>query len=392
MNHQDYQALSTLIKMLCVCTVVIVLIAGLWPFHAPENNVEWHVQEDGIQFGHHGSVVSLGAFQPRDPDRDDSGSIEVWVQAAPVHDRHTILAFEGTRQSGVPFRLQQNGHTLIVQRHNVDEQGTDRMAEFGIEQALPEGKRVFVAVTLGKRETSVYLDGVLTGTSPILGSSTGNFTGRLVLGNSPSASDSWPGQILGLAIFRSQLTPSRVVDQYESWSKTHRPSLLPADEPAALYLFNDRAGALIRNQVDHSTDLTIPAQYFVVHPEFLSWPWRHYHATWSYWGDVAVNIAGFILFGFSIVGYLSSVRAIRNSAAITIALGLITSLTIEVLQAFLPTRDSGVNDLITNTLGTAIGVMLYRSYWLQTLVLRAASLIAPSPSKAIENVEVRSEG
>jgi len=71
------------------------------------------------------------------------------------------------------------------------------------------------------------------------------------------------------------------------------------------------------------------------------------------------------------VAYFSTARAIKNAAATAILLGFLTSLMIEVLQAYLPTRDSGMHDLITNTLGTGLGVLLYRSSLFQTFMTKA---------------------
>jgi glycopeptide antibiotics resistance protein len=97
-----------------------------------------------------------------------------------------------------------------------------------------------------------------------------------------------------------------------------------------------------------------------LHEKFLEPAWKEFNLRSSYWKSALINIGGFVPFGFFGCAYISITRARNRAALATVVLGTIVSLTIEVLQAYLPTRDSGTTDLITNTLGTGLGVMFYR--------------------------------
>jgi VanZ family protein len=358
--------------VLCVCTLVTILVAGLWPFHRPNNDVAWLTKENGLRFGDHGTILSSGALESRGSQNHYSGSLEIWLEPARSVSRSTILAFEDSGRTAPPFMLQQSRGKLIVQRRNTDDGGETRTAESIVDGALAEGGRRFVTITLGPRTTCVYLDGVLVKMSDIQGRAPGNFVGRLVLGNSLTASDSWRGEVLGLAIYEQELTPARVLEDYQDWTQYHRPMPSPDEQPAALYLFSESDGNVVHNQWGSSTDLMIPARYLVLQSPFLAPPWRDYHPTRSYWEDAGINIVGFIPLGYFLVAYLSTVRATRTAATVAVLLGFLTSLTIESLQAYLPTRDSGMNDLITNTFGTVLGVLLYGSPLIQNRARRSS--------------------
>ena len=372
MTIKNYDtAYARLVGAVCACILCGILVAGLWPFHVPENQVTWRANNDGLYFGRYGSVLSTGTFSANPLNEDSGGSIEIWLEPASLKSQHTILSFDGSDHPGTPFSIHQYKDAVVLYRHNVDSYGTVRTAGFKVDNVFREERPVFVTIVLGKQNTSVYVNGFLSKTSPPIGTSTNNLSGRLVLANSPGIDDSWSGQILGLVIYHRPLPAAQVAQHYEGWMKNQRPALAQDEAPVALYLFNERAGDIVHNQLDPATDLVIPKRYFVLHSAFLRSPWREYHPSWSYWMDVGINIAGFIPMGFCVVAYFSSVRTMERAAAATIVLGFVTSLTIETLQAFLPTRDSGMTDLITNTLGTAIGVILYRLCVTRQLLTKA---------------------
>ena len=264
---------------------------------------------------------------------------------------------------------------MSIRQNNVDPQGISRTAIFYVDQVFKEKKPVFLTITLDGHGTSVYVNGILARVFPLSGAGN-DLTGRVVLANSPTANNSWPGKIFGLALYQQELTAPQIAADYASWMAKRKPMLAAGKGAAALYLFDEHSGPEAHNSLDPVTDLIIPTHYFILHPAFMLPPWGEYHPTWSYWRDVGVNIAGFVPFGFCVFAFLSLMRGTKHPGAATVILGLFTSLTIELLQAFLPTRSSGTTDLITNTLGTAIGVMFCRSSIAQALLTKVRAAIA----------------
>ena len=371
-----------LIETACISILGILLVAGLWPFHASQNNVSWMPHGDGLYFGRHGSIVSASSFPPQSDKA--SGSLEVWLDPTVERGAHTILSFDGSAHLGAPFSLRQLDDSLIVEQDNEDRNGNSWTAWSAVKGALRAEKPVFATIILKPRHTAIYLDGVFN-KDTLIGDSSNNLTGHLVVANSPSSNDSWSGTIKGMAIYDRQLTQTEILEHYESWAKNGRPNLTQEEAPIALYLFDERVGDIAHSQFDHSVDLKIPNRYFVLHPPFLESPMRSYRPTWSYWKDVALNVVGFIPFGFFTATYFSSVRQVKGAVAIAVVLGFVTSLIIETLQAFLPTRDSGINDIITNTVGTTLGAMTYAYF-------RGASWLEPRLEKVARRSSLRQIG
>ena len=94
--------------------------------------------------------------------------------------------------------------------------------------------------------------------------------------------------------------------------------------------------------------------------------------------EVIQNVLLFVPLGLALA--LGNTRALRAIAA-----GALLSLAVEVAQQWIPGRDPSVGDLVFNTLGTALGVLVVRSapHWLFPAPGRAASLSLAAAALAV---------
>jgi hypothetical protein len=344
-----------LLGAICACVLLGVLAAGLWPFHAPSNEVSWLTQGNGIRFGKYGSIVSEGTFNVSTLQTDDSCSIEIWVRPSRSKLSGTILAFYWSTQDIVPFALRQSLSDLELEFK--DQNQPTGNVKIYTEDIFGAPKPVFLTISSGRTGTSIYADGIL-----VKQASNGfvrqDITGQLIIGNAPATTHNWSGQLRALAIYDRELSASEVAEHFTDWRKGNLPQLAAGDGVVASYPFDEGKGRVVHNRADSSMKLLIPERFFVLREQFLERPWDEFRPDWNYWKDVGINIVGFIPLGFFFRALFSVIRKDKRASWLTVVLGFAVSLTIEVLQAFLPTRDSGMTDLFTNTLGTGLGVTL----------------------------------
>jgi hypothetical protein len=342
-----------------------ILATALWPFHAPGNEVNWLASENGVRFGRNGTILSRGEFQTKGSP-EPSYTLEICL--APASDRHwhSILAFY-SKQNHYGFNFGQTGHDLFLVRHTLDQQGLWRIAVY-VGDVFRKDKTLFVTIAAGPLGTEVYVDGALARVFPQFRATAHDIGGELVIGTSPVGDAGWPGELRRLSIYERKLAPEEIVRNYTAWSHNGGLDSDNVQAAAALYTFDERSGDTVHNRLKLGPDLHIPGHYMIFDKPLLLPAWKEYSGDRGYWDSMVLNIVGFVPLGFFLFAYLSLSSIFKKPLLITILLGGALSLTVEILQAYLPTRDSGTTDIITNTLGTVIGVMLFNSSWLKALM------------------------
>jgi hypothetical protein len=358
---------STILSAICLSILLCILFAGLWPFTShPQNQVNWLAGSDGLQFGDHGNVRSSGTFDAPGSQHEGPCSLEICVQPRRTFASTTLLSFYRSRD--ISFTIRQQVDDVVFLRGPRQPGRRAKLNSIDIARVFRRGKNVLITITTNARIATVYLDGETAAVSSSFGLSSKDFAGELIVGHAPDDNDNWSGQLRGLSIYNHELSAVEVKQHYDLGAMGDHPQISGIQPPEALYLFNEKTDRTVRNQVGSGPDLYIPQYYEVADHPFLEPPWKEFYPGRGYYENLGLNIVAFIPLGFFLRAYFKTGKSIRRPALTSVIAGLLVSLTIEILQAYIPTRNSGVTDLITNTLGTGIGSSLCGSTRIQDLL------------------------
>jgi VanZ family protein len=344
--------------VLCCIAIMALLVCTLWPLNPfPQNRVHWLPGANGIAFDGAGLVMGKKPLRFKEREAGESCALELLLEPSSVESLYTILSFYNPRNPK-QFLVRQWTDGLLVSHEVVSERNKSKATKFYVDHAFHQGTLLLLTMVSGPNGTTVYLDGRGAQVFPRFRITQGDLAGQIVIGTSPTDYQPWPGQIRGLAIYSRELSSADAFRHYLDWTGAHPPDL---ERAVARYSFTEEAGRDIHNGVTAEPDLEIPMRFSVPHQALLSSPLDEFSPDWLYVKDIVLNVAGFVPLGLVVCTYFAWTKSRRAAILHTVLAGGILSFVIEVLQAYIPQRVSGTTDIITNTLGAALGALVAQS-------------------------------
>jgi hypothetical protein len=385
-EKNSLSAADLVLPFVCLLVVSTLFAVGLWPFNPfPRNQVAWLKTGKGLQFGDHGVVFSKGSIDGTRLSRDSFCTLAIRLQpdAGYPNGSGDLLGFY-TPEVPSQFRLMQWRDVLLIRKDYRDAEKGLKTAEIDVEHAFLAGELVSFAITANPDGSVAYQNGVRAASTTRTGLSCGDFTGQLVLGDSAVIDNSWRGKVLDVLIYDRELTPKEIASEYASRNANQTVPELGGDEHVvAHYAFTEGGGRKVHSQGGAAPDLYIPEIFKVPHKKMLMWPCEESHDKRDF-RDISINILGFVPFGFVFVAYLTLNRNVAHPAIVTVLCGAAISLAIEILQVYIPGRDSGILDVITNTSGTFLGALLFRWAPMQNLTRKLLDALR-SGDRSLQN-------
>jgi len=340
--------------------LITMLAITLYPFNFfKPNGVKFLQNSPGIYFNGEGIMYTKRVF--------DITQREISIEIL-LTERKNSKNW-GAREIFSIYAQQASPYVLIGQRGNklfVYNRFAKGNSEKWYKQLFfnipTKGKAYLLTVLINKNRRAVYVNGELRSEQAIsLSDLEGTeFSGQFILGNSPDFKSGWMGEIRGLAVFNRVLSDEEISQHSSVASQGDISELAKAAGSIALFPFKKGEGRGVENIVDPGKPIFIPQYTHSIPNTIFHIPYKDMRLG-SLIGpplkDFVINIFFFLPFGMliSLIFYQNinvSFILIFLSAVLS---GCILSFLIEFMQTFLISRTSAITDIISNTLGSAIG-------------------------------------
>lgn len=350
------------LTILTVVFILFILWFGLRPKYWPEeNNVRWLPNQHAIHF-EPPAIAYVDRFRlSSNPEFPGEFTLHLAVTASTLQKkgfRPILMLHDGS--DSTQLAIWHWGGTVIVMNGD-DYDFSRRLPRMSVPDVLRVGKISFLTLSSGGSGTQLYVDGepakVSGGWRLQIPEAPEKL--RLILGNSVYGKHSWYGEFHGLAFYERCQTAGEVEKQYLSWRQASALENLDSSRLRLLYNFSKGKGRDVADLSGTGNNLLIPERPVIFKKTFLAMPYKEIHSQ-SYWLDVFFNVVGFIPLGGLVFIWLNYVTGMQLRSAVGLSLGLCfgLSLFMEMLQGWLPGRDSSMQDLALNTAGGILGILL----------------------------------
>jgi uncharacterized membrane protein len=365
-----------LILSMLVIVCIVTFLFGLWPLNFfPENRVRWLDQQDGIQFYKRGLLTQRASggvvysLSPVDVRTETQlfvpTTIELYVKWHEKKENglaHILSLHDGYPRSSLVIGQWRN--YLVVRSRDNQNAARDTYRKVGLSEGIDTNEKILFTIASGHERTEIYVNGTLSRSYDVRSLiGVEHFSGYLNLGNSSIGHNAWVGNLYSLAFYDKFLNSDQIQQNYELWMNTsvNKPVALEP-KPMILYTFAERTGYCVHNQMSNSNHLTIPSRFRALRSDIVVWFWRDMEWDKAALKDIVVNILGFVPFALCILIFLTKSKnlSFKNAAFLTVLTGVILSLIIETSQIALPTRTPSSLDLLCNTAGAVLGIILLR--------------------------------
>jgi hypothetical protein len=343
-------------------TVVFIAAVTLYPFHfyRPTNDAVWLPDSPGLYFN--GRGIAYTEKVPQVPLQKGI-SVEILLKERPGSKnwgpKEIISLYDG---SASPSLLvgQWGGRIFLYSRFEQNK-GEKWYRQFRSKNRLMRGKPQLVAFTLDSREKALYINGELRNRERSnISRAEEFFSGRLILGNSPAGGAGWWGEIQGVALYDRSLSASEA-EKHSALVFQQGMQGLAAEDCLLLYTFEEGKGKTVGSIIGENNPFYLPDHRVAfiktilnlknMRIEFLSGqPLEDFVANIFFFIPYGVLLALLLFRQFSVSFFWTGILVVFS--------GGLLSLTVEIAQFFLPSRNPAITDVISNMLGSGIGSSL----------------------------------